>query len=379
MRKEDDRSVTQFAVSTRCEQPITVEAGTERVSAGTPPSGTDDLKRSQGKGKNSHIKRPMNAYIVWARKHRSIVARANPNASNAEVSEQLGTEWRKLTEDQKMPYYLEASRLKWKQSQQFPDWVYKPRPQKKKRVCPEEAVTETSAIQNNLIFSDHNYTPHDQKRMQVGLKVAPPETSCNASQATAQTPLQRSSSLENTASHSTPDPVPTLPALPDDLLEPLFTQTSTLDDQETSIGMNMYDDCFPVHNNLSDLEHYIFDKESVADTWSKNTINTGLITPPILDTHALENLTCSLQNIASQMRPDPEPSPPSFPDYLLSCMPEPSFSQSSTLDKQENSIGFDPYNYTFLGHNDFSALEDYLFSQESVEDSKDTHSKDTNS
>ncbi|KAF5903717.1 Transcription factor SOX-30, partial [Clarias magur] len=332
MSEEDTQSVTQFAVNTRGDQPITFESAPERVSFTQPPSGTDDLERSQGKGENSHIKRPMNAYIIWARTHRSIVARANPNASNAEVSGQLGTEWKKLTDDQKMPYFLEASRLKWKQSQQFPDWEYKPRPQKKKRVCPEEADPETSAIQNKRVFSDHDYTSHDQKRMQVGLEVAPPETSQDtlpASQDTAQTSLQRSSILENTASHSRPDPEPTQPPLPDDLLEPLFTQSSTLDYQGTSTSRDSYDDGFSVLSDFFDLDHYLFGKESVADTHSKNTcISTGLNSPPSLDTHALDNSKCSMQNTASQRSPDPEPSLPSLPDDLLSCMPAPSFTQT---------------------------------------------------
>ncbi|KAF5903719.1 transcription factor SOX-30 isoform X2, partial [Clarias magur] len=204
----------------------------------------------------------MNAYIIWARKQRSVVAKAYPNASAAEVSEQLGIKWRKLSEDQKMPYYLEASRLKWEHSLQFPDWEYKPHRQKRKQVCPDEAAPETSAIQNNLIFSDHDLTPHHQKRKQVGLEVTSPETPFDASPAKAQALLQRSMSLEKTASPRRPDREPTPPHFPDDLLscmpEPLFIQTSTLDFQETSIGMDLYDNTFLDYDDISALDQYLF-------------------------------------------------------------------------------------------------------------------------
>ncbi|KAF5886679.1 Transcription factor SOX-30 [Clarias magur] len=289
MRKEDSQSFTQFAVSTSLAQP---------------PSATDNLKTSKGKDRNSRIKRPMNAYIIWARKQRSVVAKAYPNASAAEVSEQLGIEWRKLSEDQKMPYYLEASRLKWEHSLQFPDWEYKPHRQKRKQVCLDEAAPETSAIQNNLIFSDYDLTPHHQKRKQVGLEVTSPQTPSDASPAKAQALLQvKSMSLEKTVSPRRPDREPTPPHFPDDLLscmpEPLFIQTSTLDFQETSIGMDLYDNTFLDYDDFSALDQYLFGKESVADskdTSSRDTnsrdnhLSAGLKSPPVLETNALEEI-----------------------------------------------------------------------------------------
>ncbi|KAF5889101.1 Transcription factor SOX-30, partial [Clarias magur] len=80
---------------------------------------TDVPKRSKRRD-NGYIKRPMNAYIIWARKHRSVLAEANPTASQGEISEQLGIEWRKLSEEEKMPYFAESHRLKMEHQQQFP-------------------------------------------------------------------------------------------------------------------------------------------------------------------------------------------------------------------------------------------------------------------
>ncbi|KAF5886677.1 transcription factor SOX-30 isoform X3 [Clarias magur] len=185
MRKEDSQDFTQFAVSTRGDQLITIEAATERVSLTQLPSVTD--------------------------------------------------------------------------------WEYKPRPQKRKQVCLDKAAPGTSTIQNNLIFSV---------------------------------------SLEKTASPRRPDREPTPPHFPDDLLpcmsEPLFTQTSTLDFRETSIGMDLYDNSFLDYDDFSALDQYLFGQESVADskdTSSRDThLSAGLKYPPVLDTNALEEGSVQSQN-----------------------------------------------------------------------------------
>lgn len=72
------------------------------------------------KDKTGHVKRPMNAFMVWARIHRPALAKANPNANNAEISVQLGLEWSKLTEEQKQPYYDEARKIKQRHREEFP-------------------------------------------------------------------------------------------------------------------------------------------------------------------------------------------------------------------------------------------------------------------
>ncbi|NXT73301.1 SOX30 factor, partial [Zapornia atra] len=95
-------------------------------------SGMPDTPFSRDK--RGHVKRPMNAFMVWARIHRPALAKANPGANNAEISVQLGLEWSKLTEEQKQPYYDEALKIKQKHTEEFPGWVYQPRPSKRKRL-----------------------------------------------------------------------------------------------------------------------------------------------------------------------------------------------------------------------------------------------------
>ncbi|XP_078509845.1 transcription factor SOX-30 isoform X2 [Lissotriton helveticus] len=105
------------------------------------------------KDRNGHVKRPMNAFMVWARIHRPALAKANPAANNAEISVQLGLEWNKLSEDQKKPYYDEAQKIKDKHREEFPGWVYQPRPGKRKRF-PLNVSTVFSGTTQNIITTN---------------------------------------------------------------------------------------------------------------------------------------------------------------------------------------------------------------------------------
>ncbi|KAL4666338.1 hypothetical protein H8958_006951 [Nasalis larvatus] len=90
---------------------------------------------------SGHIKRPMNAFMVWSQIERRKIMEQSPDMHNAEISKRLGKRWKLLKDSDKIPFIREAERLRLKHMADYPDYKYRPR----KKVKSGNANSSSSA------------------------------------------------------------------------------------------------------------------------------------------------------------------------------------------------------------------------------------------
>merc|ERR1719464_2126622 len=127
---------------------------------------------SPAKDKGEHIKRPMNAFMVWSRLQRRKIAQDNPKMHNSEISKRLGSEWKLLTEADKRPFIDEAKRIRARHMKEHPEYKYRPRRKPKTLqksgysafplpYLPASALDPFNPLHQTFISNPSNQSPFD--------------------------------------------------------------------------------------------------------------------------------------------------------------------------------------------------------------------------
>ncbi|XP_062136361.1 putative transcription factor SOX-14 [Drosophila sulfurigaster albostrigata] len=145
--------------------------GSDRVSinSSTPYSdATQTKKHSPG-----HIKRPMNAFMVWSQMERKKICERTPDLHNAEISKELGKRWQLLTKDDKQPYIMEAEKLRKMHMIEYPNYKY--RPQKKQSrlsVLKQNQDGDNNDIKHNDSHNNNTNTNNNNDNNNTSTSVA---------------------------------------------------------------------------------------------------------------------------------------------------------------------------------------------------------------
>ena len=98
--------------------------GSSRVS---PHSRTPYSDATRTKKQTAHIKRPMNAFMVWAQLQRRRITEVVPDLHNAEISKSLGKRWKLLLDNERAIYIKESETLREMHIKEYPSYKYRPR------------------------------------------------------------------------------------------------------------------------------------------------------------------------------------------------------------------------------------------------------------
>jgi hypothetical protein len=92
------------------------------------------LDKSLGDEGKDHIRRPMNAFMIFSQRERPLIHQQHPNCDNRAVSKMLGERWYLLDSTEKKNYHEIASQLKQDHFKANPDWKWRNKLEKQKSV-----------------------------------------------------------------------------------------------------------------------------------------------------------------------------------------------------------------------------------------------------
>uniref|UniRef100_A0A1I7ZJA0 HMG box domain-containing protein n=1 Tax=Steinernema glaseri TaxID=37863 RepID=A0A1I7ZJA0_9BILA len=182
------------------------------------PPETPKKKRGDGvmpkkNGERDHIRRPMNAFMIFSKRHRPLVHEKYPNRDNRAVSKILGEWWYALGTEEKQKYHDLASQVKEAHFKAHPEWKWSSRERKKSSLSVSGATKENEVKDEDDLQIPSKTTPDsipDQCLLSPMTPIHKP-TPCRVGEDFSFDIYQRSPALSGSFNYS----VPSSPAITD--------------------------------------------------------------------------------------------------------------------------------------------------------------------
>jgi hypothetical protein len=121
----------------------------------TPAKQSKSSSTSNNNNSNNHVRRPMNAFMIFSQRERPLIHQQFPNCDNRAVSKMLGERWYSLNVTEKKKYHEIATQLKQDHFKANPDWKWRNKLSDKNNSTSgggtssvETTIIKTTAIKN---------------------------------------------------------------------------------------------------------------------------------------------------------------------------------------------------------------------------------------
>jgi hypothetical protein len=108
--------------------PSDTSSGSERAESPT----TDEEALHHEEANTSHVKRPMNAFLLFSKNNRENFKKLYPGRDNRRISTILGEHWNTMKPEDKQPFQEMAKELMRKTKETYPGFKYSPTDQSSK-------------------------------------------------------------------------------------------------------------------------------------------------------------------------------------------------------------------------------------------------------
>lgn len=125
-------------------------------AGGGPPSAKEP--QSPLNKKDAKIRRPMNAFMIFSKRHRALVHQKHPNQDNRTVSKILGEWWYALKQDEKTKYHELASEVKEAHFRAHPEWKWCSKDRRKSSSSTKDGRGRMDSFDGNDSFDEKSPT-----------------------------------------------------------------------------------------------------------------------------------------------------------------------------------------------------------------------------